>query len=107
MAQKCTVCGDDLRKILITNKGTRRALFKDEVALYNKQEELDDLHLECKDCTAVCLTKTKPTMQTGYGHCTNCGGLDLPVFNRPVFSMFQFATKVWTCPVHIMQFQSL
>jgi len=103
MNQNCSACGNKLQKMLVTNKGTPRLLLEDELALYHKEKDLDDRYLECKDCGSACLAKTKPVVPRD-GHCKKCGGGDKQVKIVPMFTMFQFASMLWTCKDHVMQF---
>ena len=75
MAQKCAICNDELKKILVTRKKPWRVLFKDELSIYTKQEAL--------------FNATK--------------GDDMIQPSESAFSMDHFAWKYSTCKNHVMQ----
>lgn len=77
MAQKCAICNDELKNILVTRKKPWRVLFKDELSIYTRQEEFFNA-IKCEDTNTI-----QPSEST--------------------FSMAYFAWKYNTCKKHIMQ----
>ena len=75
MAQKCAICNDDLKNILVTRKKPWRVLFKDELSIYTKQEALFNA------------SEDNTTIQPPEAE----------------FSMAYFARNYVTCKKHIMQ----
>jgi hypothetical protein len=91
VAKNCILCLSLEPTLLVTNTIRPRLLFPDELGIYQKQEKIDDRHVNCEQCEELCLifeeTKKKNL-------CTSCGGDNKPVDKCPLFSMSSYAVRI-------------